>query len=91
MESGLTWAVITGIICIATFFVGRTSAAKNDGERWGTLTADIRHMKDDISDIKVSLEKNTRDTKESIRRIHERIDEHLRREHSMSVPPRSDT
>lgn len=87
----MTWVVIAGIIGIATFFIGRTTAAKNDGERWGELKADIRHMKDDISEIKVSLEKNSKDTKESIRRVHERLDEHLRVDHGFAVPPRKDT
>lgn len=59
IELGLLFAAIACIIGVAGFFGGRQSAAKNDGERWGAFTAelktDVAHIKDDISEIKAQV------------------------------------
>lgn len=90
IEIGLLVALVAGIIGFATFFLGRQSAAKNDGERWGKLEATLQHMQDDLREIKNTMAENAKSTKESLRRVHDRIDNHLREQHSMEIPKRQE-
>lgn len=90
IELGLLLALVAGILGLATFFIGRQSAAKKDGQEWGTFQAelkkDVEYIKRDVGEIKNSMgdnykiamsaiQKEENDRKESDRRIHERIDE----------------
>lgn len=84
-EIGLIFTIIAGIIGIITFFIGRQSAAKNDGQEWGELKSDIRHIKGDIEEIKGTVGDSNRSLKESIRRLHKRIDDHERDYHNKIV------
>lgn len=90
IDNGLPWFAITGIIAIAVFFLGRQTVAKTDGERWGKLEATLGHMQGDISEIKTAISRNAESTKLSLRRVHERIDTHLREDHGMKVPERKE-
>lgn len=76
---------LLGVICtIASFFIGRMSAAKNDGEHDGTMTSDLGYVKAGIDDIKAE-QKEQRKTntefvsrltavEESTKQAHKRID-----------------
>ena len=96
LESGLPYAFIGGIICIMTFFIGRMTAAKNDGERWGKLEAILERNGKDIERLGEKLDKFTEESNranselakrfdESVRRLHARMDEHIATFHN---PPK---
>lgn len=85
--------LMAAAISVAGFFIGRQSAAKKDGTEWGEMKTDIRYIKNDVKDIKTtlgdnvsdlreSISKEKEDRSESIRRLHEKIDEHIRIYHS---------
>lgn len=99
MDTSILIAIIGCALAILTFYLGRMSAAKNDGEEWGELRTDLKYMKSEMSDIKKMLEttqahtneaidKMQKETKDSLRRIHDRIDEHLRSDHKYVIPER---
>jgi len=81
IEAGLLLAASAGLIGLSTFYIGRQSAAKKEGERWGKIEATLQHMQRDIAELKESLSGNARESKGTIRRAHERIDAHLREDH----------
>ena len=93
MEYSLLFPLLTLILALATFFVGRLTVAKkdgrDDGERWARLEVTLEHfekqVRKDLSEIKASIEKNESSTKESIRRLHERIDNHLEQQHHIKL------
>lgn len=62
IEIGLIFALVGCIIGVITFFVGRQSAAKKDGEQWGSFTSEIRgdisNIKDNVSEIKAQVKIN---------------------------------
>lgn len=89
MDTSILIAVVGCAVGIMTFFIGRQSVAKNDGERWGKLEAKLEHIQESLSEIKTTMVKNANDTKESLKNVHERIDNHLRDEHGMHVPVRN--
>lgn len=71
IETSVLIAVIGCALSVATFFIGRTTAAKNSGLADGELKADIKYIKGSVDkqekkldgvvenyeDIKVELEK----------------------------------
>lgn len=105
VEIGALIALIGFLISAAAFFIGRTTAAKTDGERQGALYADISYIKEELknlsSDIKAInvtkiftelqrlSDENLRFQK-SIKRLHSRIDEHLKNEHDKAINSSSD-
>jgi pyruvate kinase len=98
MQAGLAkegeLIAVTGAIAsatgIAAFFGGRNSTAKREGKsegEWrGELRADLRHIQRSIDDLKTKAADNMERTDSSIRRLHKRMDDHLRHEHKMSLP-----
>jgi hypothetical protein len=86
IEMGLLFAAVACAIGVAGYLSGKQNAAKNDGHSWGAFTAeiktDIEYIKSDIGEIKASIRENDHELKESIRRVHARIDEHERHFHS---------
>ncbi len=87
VEMGLLFAAVACAIGVAGFFGGRESAAKNEGHTWGSFTAEIKtgieYIKSDIGEIKESIRVNDLEIKDSIRRIHARIDDHEKNYHSI--------
>lgn len=86
IETGILLAVCSLAIAAATFFIGRTSAAKQEGETMATMRTDILYIKDSLKEIKDGLRAGDQEHSASIRRVHDRIDEHLRSEHNMKIP-----
>jgi len=101
MEPAIPIVVISCIVCVATFLLGRQSVAKKDGQEWGAFTAelktDISYIKRDVSEIKVSVADSRNDTmaaisregdnrRDSVRRLHEKIDDHLVKYHNVPAP-----
>ena len=87
IELGLLIAVVGGAIGVSTFFIGRQSAAKSEGERWGKMESALEHIQRDILEVKELAAGNSRNTKEAIRRVHERVDSHLRDDHGALFSP----
>jgi hypothetical protein len=85
IEIGVLIAVAGVLISAATFFIGRQTAAKVDskveGERWGELNANIKHILKSISGIEEKEIRNAEKVEHSIKRLHERIDEHINEYH----------
>lgn len=81
-------AVIGIALSVATFFIGRTSAAKQRGERDGTILTEIGYIKSNTDEIKRRMDEQdkryvdviTRLTKveASAAQAHKRLDEHIR-------------
>lgn len=50
------WVGLTGLaISAATFFIGRVSAQKQEGEKSGYLASDIGYIKAGIDDLKTEI------------------------------------
>ena len=62
-------------ISIGTFFGGKHSAAKKDGHKWGELKSDIKHIKENVSEMKTDNKVTAADMKASVDRVHIRIDD----------------
>lgn len=98
--------VITFAIAIATFFLGRMSAANENGQRSGQLATDIEYIKKQLDKIDSSMDKNINNLNgrvdeisaqlieiskmaskadQSSKSAHNRIDEHLNREHQITT------
>jgi flagellar basal body-associated protein FliL len=45
-------AILGIAMCIATFFIGRSSAAKQQGTQEGVIATEIKHLRDDVTEIK---------------------------------------
>lgn len=99
IETGLLFAAIACALGIAGFFGGKQSSAKNDGVWKGQLDTNVEYIRDDLKEIKAtmsatkaftdeSIERMREDYKDSVRRVHDRLDDHLRNEHSMAIPKR---
>ncbi len=94
MDAWVGW-VIAGaglILTFAAFFIGRQSAARNDGERWGRLEAMISRQGTDFEKLDKKLDKVIEASArgdaelekkfdESIRRLHTRLDDHVNQYH----------
>lgn len=61
-------AVLGSCLSVATFFVGRQSAAKSDGREAGAWATDLKYIKESIERIENSLNDN-------VKRLEGRIDE----------------
>ena len=84
-------------IAIATFFIGRTTAAHSSGREIGEIKSTLEHIKLDLkyftremkkefseskSELKNSIRREEESRIEADRRIHARIDEHIATFHS---------
>ncbi len=49
-------AVLGCVISVATFFIGRVTAAKNSGQEMGVLMTDIGYIKSSVDDVKKKME-----------------------------------
>lgn len=97
---GFICTILGAAIGAATFWLSRKGAAKSDGREWGELQTNIKHIQSDVMDIKQSIKDNDlsltdalakeRETRsESIRRLYNRLDDHLREYHNVAVPKNS--
>lgn len=51
-------AVLGCGISVATFFLGRVTAAKNSGQAMGVLMTDIGYIKSSVDDVKKKMEQD---------------------------------
>lgn len=74
-----TWVGIIGLIlAILTFFLGRTSASRKEGEKDGALAQDVAHIKDTTD----RLEKRFH---EDLQQTNGRLDEQTRNTNAANV------
>jgi hypothetical protein len=88
IEIGLLVALAGAGISAATFFIGRQTTAKKEGEAQGFIKLSLERLTADVKEIKEDLRRNQQATidlihKEEIsridadKRLHSRIDEHI--------------
>lgn len=53
-------AVFGCILSVASFFVGRTTAAKNSGQEYGVMLTEIGYIKSGVDDMKKKMEQSDR-------------------------------
>ena len=82
-------------LSVATFYFGRQSVTKADGKAAGALETDLRYIKESVGRIEGQLNSqlagisNTAGrAHESAKSAHNRIDEHLEREHNIQTDRR---
>ncbi len=106
VEVAAAISCLTAALAIATFFIGRQTAAKNDGKEAGALSKDVEYIKNSVNRIETRLSDDVKRLEgrideqgkqiatvsgeaarahESAKSAHHRIDEHLEREHDMTV------
>lgn len=55
IEITVIMALISCVVGFSTFIIGRQTAAKNSGQEWGELKADIKYIKDDVIEVKAQV------------------------------------
>ena len=78
-------------LSVATFYFGRQSVTKADGKAAGALETDLRYMEgriDEISNQLAGISNTAGRAHESAKSAHNRIDEHLEREHNIQTDRR---
>lgn len=93
--------IISVCFVVASFLVGqltaRSKSGSESGERWGKLESNLDYIKIDLQEIKTEVAKNSDNTrisfekmkeeyKNSIRRVHDRLDSHLQNDHNIAIP-----
>jgi len=90
IEVGIIVSIGTLAIGTAAYIGGRYAnirkEGKTEGEFRGELRANLTHIQNGIDDLKLKVDKNAENTEKSIRRLHTRLDDHLRHEHNMGIP-----
>ncbi len=92
MDISVVVAVLGAALATATFFAGRQTAAKSSGQEWGRLLGDVEHIKasvdamgrrwdSDTKTLRKEIMQEEAERKESVRRLHVRIDEHIEKYH----------
>ena len=56
MELGILISVLGFALSIGTFFIGRTTAAKNSGKEYGVMLTEIGYIKSGVDDMKRKME-----------------------------------
>jgi len=72
-------------LTILTFSKNGNKDTSKDGEWKGTLNEKLKNIKEDLEEIKEMVNQTTKDNKDSVRRLHERIDRHLREDHGYKI------
>lgn len=68
MDSGTIMALLGTGLSVATFFIGRQSAAKSDGIKDGALATDLRYIKESVDRIENRLN-------DEVKHLEGRVDE----------------
>ena len=56
VELGILISIVGIALSVGTFFVGRTTAAKNSGKEYGVMLTDIGYIKSGVDDMKRKME-----------------------------------
>ena len=52
IELSVIFGLIACVIGVISFFTGKQATAKKDGSQWGELLADVKHIKEDMVEVK---------------------------------------
>lgn len=85
IEMGLVIAIIGVMITANNFLTNRSNVAKLDGAGLEGMKKDIEYMQKDLSRVLALLEASEKAFGNSVRRVHSRIDDHLREEHGIKT------
>lgn len=66
VELGIVISIISVIFVVISFVLGRTTSSNQSGREWGEMKTDIKHIKDDVSEIKFSVSLTAKDLNERI-------------------------
>ena len=58
MELTILIAVFGCAVSVATFFIGRTTVAKNSGKEYGVMLTEIGYIKSGVDDMKRKMEQS---------------------------------
>ena len=58
MELTVAIAVAGLAVSVGTFFIGRTTAAKNSGKEYGVMLTEIGYIKSGVDDMKKKMEQS---------------------------------
>jgi hypothetical protein len=58
MELTVAIAVAGLAVSVGTFFIGRTTAAKNSGKEYGVMLTEIGYIKSGVDDMKRKMEQS---------------------------------
>ena len=84
-------SALCGVAGIASFLNNRKKDSGTDGEWRGELRAELKNINTRLENLESKIDKNADKTDSSIRRLHKRMDDHLRHEHNMKLPKESDS
>lgn len=96
IEIGILIAIIGVGISVSTFYIGRQTSAKTFGQEWGEMKSDIKHIKDDLSEIRIAtsstvkelgekIENERKERREADQRLWNKYEEHVREHHRNGV------
>lgn len=68
MDTSLILAILGSCLSVATFFVGRQSAAKSDGREMGGIMTELKYIKESIKSLDDKLG-------DDVKRLEGRVDE----------------
>jgi K+/H+ antiporter YhaU regulatory subunit KhtT len=69
VELDVLFAIIALAISVGSFFIGRKTAAKNEGQESGTIMSELGYIKSGIEDIKRKQEKSEERYQELVERV----------------------
>ena len=76
MELTVLISVIGVALSVATFFIGRTTASRNDGKQEGQILTELGYIKSGVDDTKRKLEgmeKNYHSLEGRVARLEEKV------------------
>lgn len=60
MDIAAIIAICGLVLSVTTFFIGRTTAAKNSGQEYGVMLTEIGYIKSGVDDMKKKMEQSDR-------------------------------
>lgn len=69
-------AVMGFAVSVATFFIGRTTAAKNSGKEYGVMLTEIGYIKSGVDDMRRKMEQSDKryiDLAERVKALEEKM------------------
>ena len=79
---GIMGGVITAFLAVMTFFLARIDKARKEASDSTAMKKDIEHLVATTNGMSSRLDDHNKRTDESIRRLHEKLDDHVNLYHS---------
>lgn len=75
--------ILSLVLTVLNYVKNGNKDTSKDGEWKGALNESLRHIKEDLEEIKAMVDRTQKDNKDSIRRLHKRMDDHLKDYHGV--------